>query len=75
MSEIVFSTPKFDLARELAEYSYKEQREILRAARHLDKFYELTEENENLPKNVKEGYEMLDELEQEITKDKKQEES
>ena len=44
MSEIVFSTPKFDLARELAEYSYKEQREILRAARHLDKFYELTEE-------------------------------
>lgn len=64
------STPKFDLAQELAQYSRKEQRQIFRAARHLSKFMELTEEYEDLPENVKEGNEMLAELEQEINEEK-----
>lgn len=40
MAEI--STPKNDLANELAGYSRKEQREILRAARCLQKYLTLT---------------------------------
>jgi len=36
------STPKNDLANELAEYSKKEQREILKAARCLQKYLHLT---------------------------------
>lgn len=36
------STPKNDLAQELAEYSRREQREILRAARCLQKYLTLT---------------------------------
>ncbi len=40
MTEI--STPKIDLANELADYSRKEQRQILRAARCLQKYLTLT---------------------------------
>jgi len=40
MTEI--STPKNDLAQELAKYSRREQREILRAARCLQKYLTLT---------------------------------
>lgn len=40
MTEI--STPKNDLAQQLSEYTNKEQREILRAARYLRKYINLT---------------------------------
>lgn len=36
------STPKNDVAQALAEYTHKEQRQILRAARHLQSFFNLT---------------------------------
>lgn len=42
MTEI--STPKNDLAQKLSEYTRREQREILRAARYLRKYINLTEE-------------------------------
>ena len=39
---IEISTPKVDLANELANYSRKDQREIMRAARCLQRYYDLT---------------------------------
>lgn len=39
---VEISTPKVDLANELANYSRKEQREILKAARCLQQYLNLT---------------------------------
>ena len=52
------STPKYDLAISLADYSRKEQRGILRAARHLQSFTKLTSveltEEEEVDKTIEE---------------------
>lgn len=66
MAQLI-STPKFDLAQELARYSRKEQRQIFRAARHLSKFLDLTNDYEG--SRMDEGDEMLLELEEEIKAD------
>lgn len=54
---IEISTPKTELALALADYSRKEQRQILKAARHLQSYMDLTSdelsEEEAVDKEIK----------------------
>lgn len=60
--QVEISTPKFELAEKLAEYSWRERREINSAARHLRKFYKLTSREIT---NEEETDQTLEELEEE----------
>lgn len=59
MTEI--STPKFDLAKDLAEYSWRERRQVIRAAKHLRKFVDLTSEELSLNEETDETIKELEE--------------
>lgn len=56
--EYEISTDKFNLAQSLAEYSGRERRQIVRAAKHLRKFMDLTSveltEEEELDETINE---------------------
>ena len=55
------STPKFELAKSLADYDRREMKQIISAAKHLRRFMTLTEEEMTLEEEIDEEIKELEE--------------